>query len=214
MGGNAMRAWFMGIGLALAISTLAFAASDAPPTLITPQGFCAADGNGPFDALATTMFEKWFESGPGGKLLSFYSFCSGNPATAGFIAVAEAGAFEGSASSFIRDTCAQLKAIKEVESRDMEEIIAEIDQIARKDLSQRTGLTGRKVLKAALTSGVCYAFIRPEGKEPAWRILSYVPIRNKVFIVLRVYGVTGPSSTAESYRHLQQTVAALQQANP
>jgi hypothetical protein len=84
-----------------------------------------------------------------------------------------------------------------------------------KSSKRGSGLTDLKVLSSVQESGICYAFIRPEGscKEPVLEILSYVPIRNKVIIVLRVYGMTAPSATGESYRHLQQTIAALQQAN-
>jgi hypothetical protein len=214
-----MRTWLMASGLALAMCSPAFAAPEAfeaPVALVTPEGFCAADASDPVDAIATAVFEKLFESEPGGKLLSFYRFCSVNPVTAGLIAVGEAETFKGSPGTFIRDTCVQFRAVKEVEPRDLEQIITKIDQLARKDLGRRTVPARRKVLKAVLAGGICYAFIQPEGflKEPALGILSYVPIRNKVLIVLHFSGAGGPSSAGESYRHLQQTIAALQRANP
>jgi hypothetical protein len=211
-----MRAWFMGIGLALAINSLAFAASDAPPTLVTPEGFCVADGSHPMDAKATAMFRKLLESALGGKLLSLYRFCPGSPTTAGLIVVVDQGAFEGSARSFVKDVCGQLKAFKDAASLNLDQIIAHVNKIAKEELGRGTVWKGLKVLSAVEEKGICYAFVQPEStlKEPVMEILSYVPVRNKVFIVLRIYGVTGPSATAESYRHLQQTVAALQRANP
>jgi hypothetical protein len=214
-----MRTWLLVLGLTLAICGPAYAAPDsfeAPLTLVTPEGFCAADASDPFDSIATAVFEELFKSEPGGKLLSFYRFCSGNPATAGLIAVAQAEAFEGSPSTFIRSTCLQLGAVKEAEPRDLEQIITKIDQLARKDARRRSVPAHRQILKAVLTSGICYAFMQPEGflKEPALGILSYVPIRNKVLIILRVSDAEGPSAAGQSYRHLQQTIAALRQANP
>jgi hypothetical protein len=214
-----MRIWLMAIGLTLAIHSSAFAAPDtfeAPLALVTPQGFCVADGSHPADAKVTAVFKKSLESLFGGTLLSLYRFCPGSPATAGLIVVADQGAFEGSASTFISDTCTQFKALKDVAPPNMDEIIARIDKIAREELGRPTVVKGLKVLSAVLENGICYTFLQPDGsaKEPVLEILSYVPVRNKVLIVLRVYGVTGPTATGESYRHLQQTVAALQQANP
>jgi hypothetical protein len=209
----------MGLGLTLALCTSASAAPDAveaPPVLITPQGFCAADGSHPADAKVTAVFKKSLESVLGGKLLSLYRFCPGSPTTAGLLVVMDQGAFEGTASSFVSDVCAQFKAIKVLAPPDMAQIISKIDKISKEELGQGMVLRGLNVLSAALESGVCYAFIQPEGasREPVMEILGYVPIRNRVIMVLRVYGVTGPTATSESYRHLQQTIAALQRANP
>jgi hypothetical protein len=217
--GDFMSAWLMGIGLTLTIGGLALAAPDALETtltLVTPDGFCVADGSHPMDAKATAIFKKSFESQFGGKLLSLYRFCPGSATTAGFIVVADLGAFKGSASSFVGGTCTQFKALKEVAPPDMDRIIAKTDKIAREELGRGTVVRGLKVLSAVLEREICYAFVQPEGslRRPAMEILSYVPIRNKVIIVARAYNVTAQSDTGESYRHLQQTIAALQQANP
>jgi hypothetical protein len=214
-----MRTWLIGIGLTLAICSPAYAApeaSEAPFALVTPKGFCVADGSHPADTKVAATFRRWFETAPGGKLLSLYRFCSGAPTTAGLIVVADAGAFEGSAGAYIGQTCEQFKAIKKLTQEEMNQIIGKVDEIAKEELGRPTSVKGIEILSAAMEGEVCYAFIRPEGaaNEPVLEILSYVPIRNKILILLRVYGVTGPSATGESYQHLQETIAALKQANP
>lgn len=212
--GDSMSEWLMRIGLTFAIGCLVFAASEAfgdPPALVTPQGFCAADGSLPADAQVAAGFKKSFEA-RGGTLLALYRFCPGSPTTAGLIVVADAGAFGSSTSSYISNVCAQLNAVKGVELVD---IISNVDKIAREEVGRGVRPTSLKVLSAALESGICYVFMRPEGpsRDPVLEILSYVSIRNRVILVARVYGVTAPSATEKSYRHLLQTIVALQQAN-
>jgi hypothetical protein len=131
------------------------------------------------------------------------------------IGFADVGAFGGSTSSYISNACAQLNAIKKVGSPEMDQIISKIDKIAREELGRGSGLTSLKVLSAALEGETCYVFMRPEGssRDQVLEILGYTPIRNRVIMVLRVYGVTAPAATLEGYRHLQKTMAALQQAN-
>jgi hypothetical protein len=182
--------------------------------LITPQGFCAADGGHPADGQATAMFKKTLEV-RGGTLLALYRFCPGSPATAGLIGFGDVGAFDGSTRSYISNVCAQLNAIKKVGSPEMDQIISKIDKVAREEPGRGSGLTSLKVLSAAMESETCYIFMRPEGsaRDPVLEILGFAPIRNRVIMVLRVYGVTAPAATLESYRHLQKTIAALQQAN-
>jgi hypothetical protein len=214
-----MRTWSMVLGLTLAMHSSVQAAAEAvetPPLLVAPAGFCPADGSHPADAKVTALFKKTLESVLGGKLLSLYRFCPGSPTTAGLVAIMDQGAFEGSADSFVSNVCAQFKAIKVLAPPDMDQITSKIDKIAKEELGQGMVMRGLHILSAVLDSGVCYAFVQPEGPsgEPVMEILSYVPIRNKVIMVLRVYGVTGPSVTTDSYRHLQQTIAALQRANP
>jgi hypothetical protein len=68
------------------------------------------------------MFKKSIESRFGGKLLSLNRFCPGSPTIAGLIVVADQGAFEGSASSFVNAVCVQFKAIKAAAPPDMDQI--------------------------------------------------------------------------------------------
>ena len=83
-----MRPWLMGIGLTLAINGLTYAVSDAfgaPLALVTPEGFCEADGSHPADAKVTALFKKSLDTMLGAKLLSLYRFCPGSPTTSGLI---------------------------------------------------------------------------------------------------------------------------------
>jgi len=208
----------LGLGLTLAICDAAAAAPDAlevPPVLVTPEGFCVADGSHPADAKVAAAMKKSLESALGGKLLSLYRFCPGSPTTVGLVVISDQGPFAGTANSFVQNVCGEFKAIT-LAPPDMNRIIASVDKIAREELGQPTVVRGLKVLSAVLESGVCYAFVQPEGasKEPVMEILSYVPIRNKVIMIMRVYGVTQPSATRESYQHLRATIAALRRANP
>jgi hypothetical protein len=202
----------LGLGLTLAICGGAAAAPDAlevPPVLVTPEGFCVADGSHPADAKVAAAMKRSL-SALGGKLLSLYRFCPGSPTTVGLVVILEQGPFAGTANSFVQNVCGEFKATKVLAPLDM------IDKIAREELGRPTLVKGLNVLSAVLEGGVCYVFVQPEGasKEPVMEILSYVPIRNKVIMILRIYGVTQPTATGESYRHLRATIAALRRANP
>ncbi len=201
--------------LAVSAHALQADAGGASIALVTPSGFCVADGSNPNDAKVTSLFKKVFESVGGGKLLGLYRTCSSD-ATEGLVVFAYQPSGDLPAAAAVPDICSQWKQAVGGDLTDIEDVIKDVNKITKEELGKNFELQALKILAASEKDGACFVFAKPQAAvltEAVLEILSYVPVRDRVIIVMRVFGLTKTSSSEASYAHLQQTIAALLSAN-